>query len=96
MSLKYIADNEAYEYQLAENVSLLIVDLAQQHHAILAPATVNKNTMPRVAAILGSQLSDVISIKSDGVFKRPIYAGNVIATVRVMIQSGSLQLNNRI
>ncbi len=84
VSKVYIADNEAYEYQLAENVSLLIVDLAQQHHAILAPATVNnKNTMPRVAAMLGvSQLSDVISIKSDGVFKRPIYAGNVIATVK--------------
>ena len=84
VSKVYIADNEAYEHQLAENVSLLILDLAQQHNAILAPATVNnKNTMPRVAALLGvSQISDVISIKADGIFKRPIYAGNVIATVK--------------
>ena len=84
VSKVYIADNEAYEHQLAENVSLLILDLAQQHNAILAPATVNnKNTMPRVAATLGvSQISDVISIESDGIFKRPIYAGNVIATVK--------------
>ena len=84
VSKVYIADNEAYEHQLAENVSLLILDLAQQHDAILAPATVNnKNTMPRVAALLGvSQISDVISIKADGIFKRPIYAGNVIATVK--------------
>ena len=84
VSKVYIADNEAYEHQLAENVSLLIVDLAQQHDAILAPATVNnKNTLPRVAALLGvSQISDVISINADGLFKRPIYAGNVIATVK--------------
>ncbi len=84
VSKVYLADSEAYEHQLAENVSLLIHDLALQHDAVLAPATVNnKNTLPRVAAMLGvSQISDVISIESDGVFKRPIYAGNVISTVK--------------
>ena len=80
----YHADNEVYEHQLAENISLLITAMADSYDAILAPATVNnKNAMPRVAANLGiSQLSDVISIGADGTFKRPIYAGNVIATVK--------------
>ncbi|MEP1595257.1 MAG: electron transfer flavoprotein subunit alpha/FixB family protein, partial [Halieaceae bacterium] len=43
-----VADNAAYEHQLAENVSLLIADVAAAYDNVVAPATSNgKNTMPR-------------------------------------------------
>ena len=39
--------------------------------------------MPRVAAKLDAQqISDIISVESDDTFKRPIYAGSCIATVK--------------
>lgn len=79
-----VADNAAYEHQLAENVSLLIAEVATGYDNIVAPSTSNgKNIMPRVAALLDvAQISDVTGIESADTFKRPIYAGNVIATVQ--------------
>jgi electron transfer flavoprotein alpha subunit len=79
-----VADNAAYEHQLAENVSLLIAEVGAAYDNIVAPATSNcKNTMPRVAALLDvAQISEITSIESADTFKRPIYAGNVIATVQ--------------
>ena len=79
-----LADNEAYAHQLAENVSALLVELAADYQYILAPATSNgKNTLPRVAALLDVQMiSDIIAVESADTFKRPIYAGNVIAKVQ--------------
>jgi electron transfer flavoprotein alpha subunit len=78
------ADNAAYAHQLAENVSLLIAEIAADYDNVVAPATTNgKNTMPRVAALLDvAQISDIISVESADTFTRPIYAGNVIATVQ--------------
>jgi electron transfer flavoprotein alpha subunit len=78
------ADNAAYANQLAENVSLLIAEIGAQYDNIVAPATTaGKNTMPRVAALLDvAQISDIISVESADTFTRPIYAGNVIATVQ--------------
>ena len=78
------ADNAAYEHQLAENLSLLIAEVGADYDNILAPATTSgKNIMPRVAALLDvAQISDIISVESADTFKRPIYAGNVIATVQ--------------
>ena len=78
-----VADNAAYAHQLAENVSLLVAELAAGYDNVLAAATTNgKNTMPRVAALLDvAQISDIIAVDSADTFKRPIYAGNVIATV---------------
>ncbi|WP_027855408.1 electron transfer flavoprotein subunit alpha/FixB family protein [Marinobacterium litorale] len=79
-----VADNAAYEHQLAENVSLLVAELGKDFSHILAPATSNgKNIMPRVAALLDvAQISDIIAVESADTFKRPIYAGNAIATVQ--------------
>jgi len=79
-----VADNAAYAHQLAENVSLLVAEAAAGYDNILAPATANcKNFMPRVAALLDvAQISDVIAVESADTFQRPIYAGNVIATVK--------------
>lgn len=78
------ADNAAYEHQLAENVSELVAKLGTDYSHILAPATTTgKNFMPRVAALLDvGQISDIIAVESADTFKRPIYAGNAIATVQ--------------
>lgn len=78
------ADNSAYENQLAENIASLVEQIADGYTHILAAHTTNgKNFLPRVAASLGvAQISDIVSVESEDTFKRPIYAGNAIATVR--------------
>jgi electron transfer flavoprotein alpha subunit len=79
-----VADNAAYAHQLAENVAALATELAADYDVLLAPATGNgKNILPRIAAVLDTQMiSEIISVESADTFKRPIYAGNVIATVQ--------------
>ena len=78
------ADNAAYEHQLAENLGLLVAELGADYDNLLASSTANgKNIMPRVAALLDvGQISDILFVESTDTFKRPIYAGNVIATVQ--------------
>jgi electron transfer flavoprotein alpha subunit len=79
-----VADNAVYEHQLAENISLLVLELAGNYEHIIATAlTTGKNFMPRVAALLDvTQISDIIAVESSDTFVRPIYAGNAIATVQ--------------
>jgi electron transfer flavoprotein alpha subunit len=79
----HLADDAAYEHQLAENVAPLVASLMESHDAFLAPATTTgKNVAPRVAALLDvMQVSDVIAVDGERTFKRPIYAGNAIATI---------------
>ncbi|CAO1665123.1 electron transfer flavoprotein subunit alpha/FixB family protein [Salinicola sp. NYA28a] len=79
-----LADNPAYAKGLAENLSLLVRELASDYSHVIAPATTtSKDFMPRMAALLDvGQLSEIISVESPDTFKRPIYAGNAIATVR--------------
>lgn len=79
-----VADDEVYAHQLAENVAPLVAKLAADYSHLLAPATTSgKNLMPRVAAMLGvAQISDIEGIDSPDTFRRPIYAGNILATVR--------------
>jgi electron transfer flavoprotein alpha subunit len=79
-----LADAPHYADQLAENVAALIVAHAAGCTHIVAPATANgKNTLPRVAALLDvAQISDITGVLSADTFVRPIYAGNVMATVK--------------
>lgn len=79
------ADNEVYAHQLAENSSTLIAELGKNYNYILAAATTfGKNILPRSAALLDvAMLSDVVKIISADTFIRPIYAGNVLATVQL-------------
>jgi electron transfer flavoprotein alpha subunit len=84
VSKVFIADNAAYEYQLAENIAELVIELGKDYNHILSAATTTgKNFMPRVAALLDvAQISDIIAVISADTFARPIYAGNAIATVQ--------------
>jgi electron transfer flavoprotein alpha subunit len=77
-------DNELYKNFLAEDLSKLVLSIADTYSYILAPATTfGKNLLPRISACLDvQQISDIISIESDDTFKRPIYAGSCIATVK--------------
>ncbi|WP_394558968.1 electron transfer flavoprotein subunit alpha/FixB family protein [Aquipseudomonas alcaligenes] len=79
-----VADNAAFAHQLPENVAPLIAELGKGYSHVLAPATTNgKNFLPRVAALLDvDQISEIIAVESADTFKRPIYAGNAIATVQ--------------
>jgi len=78
------SESPNYENYLAENITPLIVKLAESYTHIVASAnTFGKNFMPRVAALLDtSQVSDIITINSPDTFIRPIYAGNAFATVK--------------
>ena len=77
-------DSETYVNAIAEDISSLVLANCDGYTHILAPATTfGKNLMPRISAKLDSQqISDIISIESDDTFKRPIYAGSCIATVK--------------
>jgi len=79
-----VADAPQYAHGLAEEVSALILSIAGNYSAIVAPATAfGKNILPRVAAKLDvMQLSDITKVVSPDTFERPIYAGNAIQTVQ--------------
>jgi electron transfer flavoprotein alpha subunit len=77
-------DHELYKHFLAEDFAKLVLSIANSYSYILAPATTfGKNLMPRISAKLDiQQISDIISIEAEDTFKRPIYAGSCIATVK--------------
>ena len=79
-----VADNAAYGHQLAENVAPLIAEVGAGYSHVLATATTTaKNILPRAAALMDVQaISEISAVVSADTFKRPIYAGNVIATVQ--------------
>ena len=79
-----LADDAAYANQLAESTANLIKSVATNYSHILAPATTfGKNVLPRLSALLDvQQISEITEVVSEDTFKRPIYAGSCIATVK--------------
>jgi electron transfer flavoprotein alpha subunit len=81
--------NPANTGPLAAVLAPQIAKLAAEHEGgydyVLAPSTTfGKDVLPRVAALLGvPQVSDLMEVIDARTFKRPIYAGNVITTVKV-------------
>jgi electron transfer flavoprotein alpha subunit len=77
-------NEKIYENPLAEDTSILIHSIAEKYTHVLFSNTANgKNTAPRLAALLDVMIiPDVIEIIDIDTFKRPIYAGNAIATCK--------------
>lgn len=79
------ADDASFADQIAENIAPVVVKLVKDNgytHVLTAATSTGKGAMPRVAAMLDvQQISDIIAVESPAVYRRPIYAGNAIATV---------------
>ncbi|ANF57832.1 electron transfer flavoprotein subunit alpha/FixB family protein [Halotalea alkalilenta] len=79
-----VADHANYAHLLAEPTAALLAQLADDYgHVLAAASTTGKNVLPRLAALKGvGQISEIIAVQGVDTFKRPIYAGNAIATVQ--------------
>jgi electron transfer flavoprotein alpha subunit len=80
-----VAENEALLNNLAENMSVAVTQVAKSYTHVLAPSSNNgKNFIPRAAAVMDcSPLTDVLAVVDENTFKRPMYAGNAIATMKM-------------
>ncbi|WP_136068721.1 electron transfer flavoprotein subunit alpha/FixB family protein, partial [Modicisalibacter radicis] len=79
-----VADAAVYAHQLAEPLADLLLALVDGYsHVLAAASTHGKNVLPRLAALKDvAAISEVLEVVSADTFKRPIYAGNAIATVQ--------------
>jgi len=82
----FVSNSPHFEQFIADLLTPSIVELQkkEKYTHVLAPASnFGKNLLPRVAAHLDvSAISDIVQIIDASQFKRPIYAGNAIATVK--------------
>jgi electron transfer flavoprotein alpha subunit len=78
-------DRPENAHPVAAIIAPQLAALADEYDVLLAPSsTYGKDILPRAAALLGvPQISDIMEVIDERTFKRPIYAGNVITTVRV-------------
>lgn len=86
LSKVLVSDDSKLDHYLPELVSPIFKNLISNDefsHLIVPASTVGKNVLPRVGALLDVQpISDIIKIEDSTTFKRPIYAGNAIVTVK--------------
>jgi electron transfer flavoprotein alpha subunit len=78
-------DDPSLTHYLADVYAAALEQLIKANDVSLVVATstaIGKDLLPRVAARLGvGMATDIVGIDADGSFKRPMYAGNVLATV---------------
>lgn len=80
--------NAANAHAIAQVLGPQVAQLAAQGYThVFGPSTTfGKDLMPVVAALLGvNQISDLMSVEDAYTFKRPIYAGNAIITVKAPV-----------
>ena len=81
----YVNDS-VHQTATAENLSKLIVEIQKSKnftHIISPASSFGKSVLPRVAGLLDvGSVTDVIQIDSEDTFRRPIYAGNAIMTLK--------------
>lgn len=79
-----VADDVAYTKPLAENFAPLVQGMAENYsHIMAAASSFGKNLLPRVAALLDvDMVSEVTKIINASTYVRPLYAGNLNATVQ--------------
>jgi electron transfer flavoprotein alpha subunit len=78
-------DNDALNHGVAEEWAPLVEGIAKTGftHVVAGASSFSKGLFPRVSALLDvAQVSDIIDVKSEDTFVRPIYAGNALATVK--------------
>lgn len=79
-------EDAAMDHAVAENVTKLVESLQKAKsfsHILIASTNEGKNILPRLSAVLDkAAVSDIISVENEKTFKRPMYAGNAIATVQ--------------
>ena len=80
--------------EIAEDVAECVVQVANDYNFFLASSsTTGKNNLPRFAALLDiQQISEVIEIIDNTTFKKPIYAGACIATVKTNQEKNVLSI----
>jgi len=85
-----LADYGQLKDPLGDRYAQVIAEVVQQRGATMiagAASTFSKDILPRAAALLDAgMLSDVIELRRDGddfIFRRVMFAGNVIATVKL-------------
>lgn len=85
----YVTD-PALEHYLAlpyADAFMQVVEELDPTAVVQTASTMGKDLMPRVAQALGAgQASDILAVLDGGQFKRPMYAGDVIATVEVVTE----------
>jgi electron transfer flavoprotein alpha subunit len=83
----FAVDDAALEHYTADAhaAALAQVIKAKGIEMVVATATaVGKDLLPRLAALLGAGMaSEVVAFNADGTLQRPMYAGNVLATVSI-------------
>jgi electron transfer flavoprotein alpha subunit len=81
----FAIDDAAFEHYLAGPNAAAVAQLVKDKgiELLLAAATAaGKDLLPRAAALLNAGMaSEVVAFNADGTFQRPMWAGNVLATV---------------
>lgn len=85
-----VASGRALKHPLADRYAKVIADVAKARGATMvvgASSTFSKDVLPRAAALLDAgMISEVVGVRVEGgepEFRRVMFAGNVIATVRL-------------
>lgn len=83
----HLADSPDLEHRLAQTYAAVVADVAEQigaDYVWMAATEAGKGLLPRVAVRLKAAMaSDIMAVKGDDTFERPMWAGDLIGTVQL-------------